>query len=64
MIIDFLIYSIILSVLILFEVLQDRAFLITQELFPKKEDAPVLYALSLTAKIILLIICIFKIFKV
>ncbi len=49
-----------ISGILVFEITKKRAFLMTQELFPKKENDPVIYWLSVVAKVIVLIIVIIR----
>lgn len=57
------IFATIIFGMLIFEFTKKRAFLITQEMFPKKENAVGLYWLSVISKIVILLIVLFKTFQ-
>lgn len=60
--IDLLVFTIILFVIIIIELSQDRAFIIAVPLFPKKKDVLYAYWIAMAAKIIVLLICTYYLF--
>ena len=58
--VDSIIFAIVLLSMLIFELTKKRSFLVTQELFPKKEDEPSIYYLSVFAKILVLIIVVVR----
>jgi len=57
------IFATIILGMLIFEFIKKRAFLITQEVFPKKESAVGLYWLSVISKIVILVILLFRTFQ-
>ena len=50
--------------MIAYELLKGRALVITQEVFPKRKDAPILYLIVVGGKVVMLLISIYYTFTV
>lgn len=60
--IDLLIFTLVLFIIIIVELSQERAFIIAQSLFPKKQEVLGAYRLAMVLKILTLMICVYHLF--